>query len=486
MSWEGRLGSALLGVAVALGALGDVLFHGRPAGINVLLFAACFVGSLALLLRVGARAAAPGATLDGAAAARLRRGVRVARLAAPRRDQRPRARRRDQPRARSGAHSRGRLRRPSPSTPPGSPRPAPARSRAARASLAAEVPWHGAAATLRGSRVAAVGRGAALGLPVLLVFGGLFAAADTVFAHLLSSSVPSLGSLPAHAAVVAGIAWLSAGLLRDLAARRDDDRVLPADRLLGRVRAPRIGATEIGVVLAALDLLFLAFVLVQARYLFGGSALVEARAHLTYAQYARHGFFELVVVSVLVLPVLLAANVLVRSRAVRLLSALLVLLELVVALSALQRLRVYEREYGLTELRIYAIGVVAWLVVVFVWSCATVLRGELRRFAIGVVLSGFAATAVLNVISPDALIARTNLTRPGVDVAYLARLSDDAVPTLVDRLPGVTDPAVRRELARRLLTRSVDAQPLLSWNASRSRSRAVLLDRRAELRALAR
>src|SRR6476659_3620228 len=53
MSREGRLGSALLGVAVALGALGDVLFHGRPAGINVLLFAACFVGALALLLAVG-------------------------------------------------------------------------------------------------------------------------------------------------------------------------------------------------------------------------------------------------------------------------------------------------------------------------------------------------------------------------------------------------------------------------------------------------
>ena len=131
---------------------------------------------------------------------------------------------------------------------------------------------------------------------MLLVFGGLFAAADTVFAHLLSSSVPSLGSLPAHAAIAAGIAWLSAGLLRDLAARRDDERVLSADRLLDRVRAPRVGATEIGVVLAGLDLLFLTFVLVQARYLFGGSALVEAHAHLTYAQYARHGFFELVVV----------------------------------------------------------------------------------------------------------------------------------------------------------------------------------------------
>jgi len=485
MSREGRLGVTLLGIAVALGALGDVLFHGRPAGLNVFLFASLFVGALALLLRVahaplhqGRRwMALPLLLFAGAFAwhdSPLLAATNVLALA--------------------GAVSLGALRR-------AQPRPAEATVSEYAAGLAsagagalaggahllaAEVPWQGATAQLRSSRAAAVARGAALGLPVLLLFGGLFAAADTVFAHLLSSAVPSFGTFPAHAAVAAVIAWLSAGLLRDLAARRDDERVLAADRLLDRVRMPRVGATEIGVVVAALDLLFLAFVVVQARYLFGGSALVEARAHLTYAQYARHGFFELVVVSVLVLPVLLAANVLVRSRVVRLLSALLVALELVVALSALQRLRVYEREYGLTELRIYAIGVVAWLGVVFVWSCATVLRGELRRFAIGAVVAGFAATALLNVISPDALIARTNLTRPHVDVAYLANLSDDAVPTLVDRLPTVQDPAVRRELAQRLLARSVDGRPLLSWNAARSRSRSVLLERRAELRSLAR
>jgi hypothetical protein len=485
MSREGRLGTTLLGLAVALGALGDVLFHGRPAGLNVLLFAACFVGALGLLLRVSGAPLHQGRRwmalplLVFAAAfvwhdSPLLAATNVLALA--------------------GAVSLGALRRaqPRPEVATVSEYAAGLASAGAGALaggarlLAAEVPWQGAAATLRGSRAAAVGRGAALGLPVLLVFGGLFAAADTVFAQLISSSIPSLGSLPAHAAIVAGVAWLTAGLLRDLAARRDDERVLSADGLLDRLRKPRVGTTEIGVVLAALDLLFLAFVLVQARYLFGGGALVEARAHLTYAQYARHGFFELVVVSVLVLPVLLAANVLVRSRVVRLLSALLVVLELVVAVSALQRLRVYEHEYGLTELRIYAIGVVAWLIVVFAWSCATVLRGELRRFAIGAVISGFAATAALNVISPDALIARTNLTRPHVDVAYLARLSDDAVPTLVDRLSTVHDPAVRRELAQQLLTRAVDGQSLLSWNAARSRSRSVLLERRGELRSLAR
>lgn len=129
-------------------------------------------------------------------------------------------------------------------------------------------------------------------------------------------------------------------------------------------------------------MLFTIFVVVQARYLFGGRSLVEAREQLSYATYARHGFFELVAVSALVLVVIVGANALVRSRLVRALSAILVALELVVAVSALQRLRLYEQEYGLTELRVWTTGVVLWLMCVFVWLSVTTLRGR-GRFAVG-------------------------------------------------------------------------------------------------------
>jgi len=211
---------------------------------------------------------------------------------------------------------------------------------------------------------------------------------------------------------------------------------------------------------------------------------VQARAHLSYATYARHGFFELVAVSALVLVVIVGANALVRSRMVRLLSAALVALELVVAVSALQRLRLYEHEYGLTELRIWTTGAVIWLMCVFVWLSFTTLRGR-GRFAVGALVLGFAATAGLNVLSPDALIARTNLSRPHVDIAYLSRLSDDAVPTLVSELPTLR-PDLRADLARRLLARTVQSGGVLGWNASRSSAQAVLQAHHAELERFAR
>jgi hypothetical protein len=167
-----------------------------------------------------------------------------------------------------------------------------------------------------------------------------------------------------------------------------------------------------------------------------------------------------------------------RSAQVRTLSALLVALELVVAASALERLRLYQHEYGLTELRLYASGVVLWLAVVFVWLCATTLRGR-GRFAIGALVLGFAATAGLNVVNPDGLIARTNVTRPHVDVRYLGTLSDDAVPELLQRLPSLP-PRLRRVLAQELVVRSEAGGGLLAWNASRARARGLLADRRSE------
>jgi hypothetical protein len=349
-----------------------------------------------------------------------------------------------------------------------------------------DVPWPELGRGMRGSRVSAVARGLALGFPLLVLFGALFVAADAVFENLLSSAVPSIPDRWwVHLALVIGVAWLSAGLLRDLLASREEERLLSP-----RASAPRLGATELAVALGAVNVLFLAFVLVQLRFLFGGRELVEARVGLTYAEYARHGFFELVVVAVLVLPLLLGVDAVLRGterqlRTVRALSACLIVLVGVVMASALERLWLYQQQLGLTELRIYATGVVLWLAAVFVWLGVTVLRGRRRLFATGAIAAGFAATLCINVVNPDALIARTNLSRPSADVTYLGTLSDDAVPTLLARLPSL-DPSLRRPLARALLRRSPARESRLSWNASRSHAASLLAGHRAELQELAR
>jgi hypothetical protein len=489
MSRESKLGIALLGSAGVLGIAGDALFQRQPLGLNVAVWTILFVAALTVLLRIsraplhqGRRfMVAPLLIFSGLfiwhdspllAAANLLAAAAAVSMGALRRTG-PRLRAATLSDYGGGAVAAGC------STVAG-----------ALPLLMNDIRWDEVLGRVRSEKTAAVARGLAIGAPLLLLFGGLFVAADAVFRHLLSSALPSVSSSAVVRLLVVLVwAWLAGGLLRDLMAAREESRLVRADAFAARNASLRTGAVEINVALAVLNILFLAFVLVRFRYLFGGQGLVESRAHLTYAEYARHGFFELVAVAALTLPLLLLGDWLLRDeangrRAFRWLAAgLLALLGVVIA-SALQRMRLYVQQYGLTELRLYAGGVIVWLAVICAWFAVTVLRGRRHAFAVGALVAGFAATLALNVLNPDALIARTNVTRPVVDVGYLAGLSDDAVPTLVNRLPSLA-PEQQRLLAEGLLERDAATRDWRSSNVSRSEAASVLRAHGAELAVLA-
>jgi hypothetical protein len=322
-----------------------------------------------------------------------------------------------------------------------------------------EVEW--GAVRDRGPRLAAAARGFAIAVPLVLVFGGLFAAADAVFAELVAGAF-DVDDGPTHLLALVGCAWTGAALLRHLARRREEPE--PGER-----RQP-LGTTEVAVALAVVDLLFLLFVAVQLRYLFGGAEHVQETVDLTYAEYAHRGFFELVAVAVLAGALLLAtARLAPRTPVIGLCSSLLVGLVLVVVASALERLRVYVDAYGLTELRLYVAAFVLWTAAALVWLAATVLRGRPERFVAGATAAALAGVVVLNALDPDGTIARTNTSRGELDVAYVASLSSDAVPELVEALPRLPAPE-RFALERALERRDDDAGGLRSWNLGRRRA----------------
>ncbi len=321
----------------------------------------------------------------------------------------------------------------------------------------------------------AAGVGLLAAVPVVAVFGGLLMQADPLFDRLLRGlPLPSLGAVLEQAVPVGLLAWLAAGLLRGVAR--------PPARRPTTTLSASVGSVEIAVVLGSVVLLFAGFVGVQTRYLFGGEAAL-ASTGLTYASYARRGFFELLWVGALTLPLVLAADWLLdRSdpRGVRrtrwLTAGLLVLLQAILV-SALYRMRLYTDAYGLTELRLYATAFMGWLFLAFGWAGVTVLRGRRHRFATGAVTAAVLVVGALNLANPEGLIAQVNLERAEqgarLDADYLAGLGADALPVLLRRAPSL-DVAGRCGLARALEDRRSAGDG--TWNIARARAERLTPD----------
>ena len=352
----------------------------------------------------------------------------------------------------------------------------------------------------RWGTASAVVRGLAIAAPLIAVFGSLFVAADPAFEQLVVSAFRfDFERIASHILLFSIFAWISTGYLRGFLTgtnHRTDAQPIEGEHTPATNWV--LGTTEMSTALAAVDLLFLTFVLVQVRYLFGTDALVQITPGLTYADYARHGFFELVVAVVLVVPMLLVADWALDRRTrrhvavFRVLAGAQIALVLVIAVSALQRLRLYHASYGLTESRFYAMVLLFWIGAMLLWFAATVLRGRRDLFAFGTLASGLMTIAMLFVVNPDALIARANLSRMltadarvRFDVAYATSLSADAVPVLIDAL-GVLPADVQCPIARHMLRRwpPERSRSLRSWNWSAARAGTTVREREAWLRSM--
>lgn len=320
-------------------------------------------------------------------------------------------------------------------------------------------------------------RTTAVAAGLLIVFGALFAGADAAFADLLGGLIPDVS--------VADGPWrvllFLLGLVGALAAARTAAAPLRFDRLSvrpGRARA----RWEWALPLIVLDLLFAAFIAVQLAVLFGGYDKVLRETGLTYAEYARQGFWQLLWATLLTLLVIALAlrwapRAAARDRTlVRAVLGALCVLTLVVVASALRRMDLYVDAYGLTRLRVSVAAMELWLGLVIVLIMAAGAFG-VKWLPRAVAASAAAAVLAFGLLSPDGMVAERNVQRyqdtGKIDIGYFQELSADAVPAL-DKLPEPMRSCALDGIAQRL----EDAdKPWYATSWGESRAREILAER---------
>ncbi len=307
-------------------------------------------------------------------------------------------------------------------------------------------------------------RGALAAVPLLIVFTALFAAADEMFCRTLTEGTYAFtGDLLWPLARVLVLTLAALGFLHGAIAQ-----TAPEPRPAG-------GSTwdplSLSVTVFLLNLLFLSFLMVQARYLCG------ADTTLPIWEYARRGFFELATCTALVFLLVLGVYATSAPQGFpRLLASLLILQTAGVAASAFYRMGLYSEAYGLSVLRIYAtLGILAMVSGLGILLAAIGRDWRSREtgglwLASRLALGGMVFLAAVAWLDVEGGISRYNLGRWAagreVDLAYLGTLSADAAPALAADSHG--DPGVHLALqAIRARRQGVDGT-WQGWNASRA------------------
>jgi len=224
--------------------------------------------------------------------------------------------------------------------------------------------------------------------------------------------------------------------------------------------------------LTVLNVVYLVFFLSQTTYLFSafGNQLPEA---MTYAEYARRGFFELCTVAGINLCVIGAAHLLTSRgtgadglqgkgegtqeppKALKAETVVLCIFTVLLIATALRKMVLYIDYYGLTQLRVYTTWFMLVLFIVFV----IVILRQFKRF------NGTKIAAVSFIVcflllcyaNVDGFIAKYNIDRyldgslENLDVMALGQLSDAAIPPMFDLYGKTRDEELKMELRRAIL-----------------------------------
>jgi len=324
-------------------------------------------------------------------------------------------------------------------------------------------------------------RGLLIALPVVVCFGSLLASADLVFNQKI---LDFIGLFDADRIIetifriinILFWAYLLAGVYLYTAVLSQDEKLLGEDKPLVK---PFLGFTEAAIVLGSVAVLFLSFVIVQFRYFFGGKVNIGIEG-FTYSQYARSGFNELVTVAFFSLILTLGLSTITRRenpvhrRAFSGLSVAILALVLVILTSAYQRLSLAIDWHGFSRLRLYPRVFLIWVGILFVAVVVLEIFRRERHFALAAVLASLGFAVSLSLVNVDAAIVRQNVLRATqgrhFNASYLASLSSDEVPALVEEfmdasLPTPTHEGVGAALLCYLHSASNSNQSTRDWRS---------------------
>ncbi len=268
-----------------------------------------------------------------------------------------------------------------------------------------------------------------LSLLVFVIFGSLLSAADPIFKQLMENIVEQAFGRIAWSIVIV----ISTAIILSLRLKTHPKN---------RFRLTFFSLQDLVIPTIIAVALFTTFLIIQARYLFASQESFITLG-LTYSQYVRKGFTELLITTFLggLMAYIIVLKYRLRKKSafsLKLINVILTSELFLMLLSALKRNLMYIDIYGLTRVRIIGIFFLFWIAIFLLTLLLLTLSkrfNEKRLFA----TMWFASLAVfvgINGINIDRKIATTSPAHHQyIDHFYIQHLSSDAFPQQQSLLP---------------------------------------------------
>jgi len=318
-------------------------------------------------------------------------------------------------------------------------------------------------------------KGVVIAAPFLIIFCWLLSSADLVFQAYVGKVFNFNFNLEIilRALMILVFTYIFLGVFSKITEGSDQSSE-PTSEMQGSGRRPEptsenksLGFIESSTVLILIELLFLFFIAIQFFYLFGGKDYVWGiEEYITYSQYAKKGFYELIATSIISFLLLYGLDKssfrknLKEKKIFKILSAILILEMSVIVYSAWTRMAVYVDGYGLTFFRFLVFVFLLWIFSVFLIFLYKKIFQEKKESVLLLMIFCLTITfwTGINLINPDAFIAKENIKRLAqekeLDSFYLSRLSIDALPeTMKIFQMNNIDEEIKMEIAKDLYYR---------------------------------
>jgi len=327
--------------------------------------------------------------------------------------------------------------------------------------------------------------GLAISIPLLMIIVALLSSADRVFNHFIGEILSAFGNINiGHFSLQVIIVLLISMIAFSYIWSFSNPNISLDNQQQGSIEPnnrswdPIISITFFSVI----NCVYVVFTIIQFTYMFD-SVNNALPPDFTYAEYARRGFFELLIVTLINFSLLLSSIRFTRkdgnivARTVRILHSLLILCTVVILLSAYSRMSLYEAAYGYTYLRVLTHSFMIFLGVLFLIAFYKIWNERISLLKPYIVIT-ILAYMIINFANIDVLIAKNNIERyvqtGKLDTQYLRNLSYDSIPELV---PLLNDKKVSNDIKKLFREQQKKLSIKQSWqsfNLSQHKARQVL------------